>query len=141
MAIHQPNLRKRTLRSIHTAANHRVVNTTGNLAVRGIERTAKWVATDHVGTAQRSELMEIEQDVCFILADMALINRRAARNNDSVLAFIAGWVIDYGLYLFDLLWGFIWPILMMLIGSLLSAILIAAMVGLTFYLLFQFLIL
>jgi hypothetical protein len=141
MAIHQPNLRKRTLRSIHTAANHRVVNTTGNLAVRGIERTAKWVATDHVGTAQRSELMEIEQDVCFILADMALINRRAARNNESVLAFIAGWVVDYGLYVFDLLWGFIWPILMMLIGSLLSAILIAAMVGLTFYLLFQFLIL
>jgi hypothetical protein len=85
--------------------------------------------------------MEIEQDVCFILADMALINRRAARNNDSVLAFIAGWVMDYGLYVFDLLWGFIWPILMMLIGSLLSAILIAAMVGLTFYLLFQFLIL
>ena len=141
MAIHQPNLRKRTLRSIHTAANHRVVNTTGNLAVRGIERTAKWVATDHVGTAQRSELMEIEQDVCFILADMALINRRAARNNESVLAFIAGWVIDYGLYLFDLLWGFIWPILMMLVMNILSAILIAAFVGLTFYLLFQFLIL
>jgi hypothetical protein len=141
MAIHQPNLRKRTLRSIHNAANHRLVNTTGNLAVRGIERTAKWVATDHVGTAQRSELMEIEQDVFFILADMALINRRAARNNESVLAFIAGWVIDYGLYLFDLLWGFIWPILMMLIWNIFSAILIAALVGLTFYLLFQFLIL
>ena len=58
MAIHQPNLRKRTLRSIHAAANHRVVNTTGNLAVRGIERTAKWVATDHLGTAQRSQIME-----------------------------------------------------------------------------------
>jgi hypothetical protein len=141
MAIHQPNLRKRTLRSIHTAANHRLVNTTGNLAVRGIERTAKWFATDHVGTAQRSELMEIEQDVCFILADMALINRRAARNNESVLAFIAGWVIDYGLYLFDLLWGFIWPILMMLIWNIFSAILIAALVGLSLYLLFQLLIL
>lgn len=62
MAI-EPNFRKRTLRNIHTAANHRVVNTTGNLAVRSIERTAKWVATDHVGTAERSQLMEIEQDV------------------------------------------------------------------------------
>lgn len=140
-SIHQPNLRKITLRSIHTAANHRVVNTTGNLAVRGIERTAKWVATDHVGTAQRSELMATEQDLCFILADMALINRRAARNNESVLAFIAGWVIDYGLYVFDLLWGFIWPILMMLIWNIFSAILIAALVGLSLYLLFQFLIL
>jgi hypothetical protein len=130
----------RVFRNIHAAANHRVVNTTSNLAVRGVERTAKWVSTDHVGTAERSDLMALQQDASFIIAKMTLENRRSNRNNSNILTFIAGWVIDYGLYIFDLLWGFIWPILMMLILNILSAILIAALVGLTFYLLFQFLI-
>jgi hypothetical protein len=59
--------------------------------------------------------MEIKQDVCFILADMALMNIRTDINNNSILAFNAVWVVDYGLYVFDLLWGFIWHILMTLV--------------------------
>lgn len=131
----------RVFRNIHAAANHRAVNATGSIVARGIEKTAKWVATDHVGTAERSDLMALQQDASFIIAKMTLANRRANRNNSNILTFIAGWVIDYGLYIFDLLWGFIWPILLFIAWSLLSAILIAAFIGITFYVLFQLLIL
>ena len=123
----------RVLRNIHSTANHRVVNTAGNRIAWGIEKTAKWAATAHIGTVQRCDIMATCQDIAFDIAKMRLMNRRTIRNNDTLLAFIAGWVIDYVWYLFDLLWGFIGPILYLLI----TTVLVVLAVGGAFALLFM----
>ncbi len=56
------------LRNIKSAANHRSVKTTGNIAAKGIQNIAKWIATDHLETDQRSNIMALEQDLNFIIA-------------------------------------------------------------------------
>ena len=128
------------LRNIKSAANHRSVNATVSIAAKGIQNTAKWIATDHLETDQRSNIMALEQDLNFIIAKMVLMNRRTGRRNNNILEFVAGWVIDHMLFIFDLLWGFIWPFLLLIVWSILSAILVSGLICLTFYLLFQLLI-
>lgn len=128
------------LRNIKSAANHRSVNATGSIAAKGIQNTAKWIATDHLETDQRSNIMALEQDLNFIIAKMALMNRRTGRRNNNIPEFVAGWVIDHGLFILDLLWSFIWPFLLLIVWNILSAILVSGLICLTFYLLFQLLI-
>ncbi len=127
----------RVLRNIHSTANHRVANTAGNRIAWGIEKTAKWAATDHIGTVQRCNVMATCQDIAFDIAKMRLTTRRAARNNDTLLAFIAGWVIDYVWYLFDLLWGFIGPILYLLITTVLVVLAVGGAFALLFMVIFM----
>ena len=111
------NRSSRVIRNINSAANHRAVRTTGKYAVKGIEKAAKWMATDHTNAAQRTSLMELEQSINYSLASMTLGNRRVGRLNDSVYRLIntgvgdstfeiaVGWCIDHALYVWDLLWG------------------------------------
>ena len=126
----------KVIRNINSAANHRAVRTTGNIASKGLNKTAKWLITDHTGSTERSSMMELEQKVNFILADVELMNRRTARVIESTRRYIAtgihessldhsiGWCIDHALYVFDLLWGFIWPIVSYLLMTILMIVLI-----------------
>lgn len=82
--------------------------------MKGVEKTAKWLITDHTGATERCSIMELEQRVNFHLADINLMNRRMKRLNDSVHQLIdtgigdstfevaVGWLIDHALYVFDL---------------------------------------
>lgn len=53
------NRSTRVISNINAAENHRAVRT----AVKGIEKTAKWMATDHTGATERTSLMELEQSL------------------------------------------------------------------------------
>jgi hypothetical protein len=140
------NRSSRVISNINAAANHRAVRTT----VKGIEKTAKWMATDHTNAAQRTSLMELEQSMNYILASMTLGNRRMGRLNDSVyrlintgvgdstLEIVVGWLIDHSLFIFDLLWGFIWPIVFYLLMTIFTVLMVVMFYVIFFYALFWF---
>lgn len=144
--------RSQAIRNINSAANHRAVRTTGNIASKGLSKTAKWLVTDHTGSIERSNFMEMQQKVNFILADVALINRRTERVMESNRRYIAtgihdssldhtiGWCVDHALYIFDLLWGFILPIVSYLLMTILMIVLIIVFNVIFFYGLYLLLI-
>lgn len=99
----------KAVRNIKSAAN-RTLKTTGNAAVQGIEKTASWMATDHLGTSDSSNMMELEQSINFTIARILLVNRRTNTsynqlnneiNTDSQTSFfsiVCGLFIDHWLY-------------------------------------------
>lgn len=129
------NPQSKGIRNIKSAAN-RTLKTTSDVAVQGIEKTASWMATNHLGTSDSSNMMELEQSINFTIAKIRLVNRRANRsynqlNNEintdsqtSIYAIAWGWFIDHLLFIFDLLWGFIEPILTLIFLTIVKIVLI-----------------
>jgi hypothetical protein len=123
------------MHNIKSAAN-RTLKTTSTMAAQGIEKTASWMTTDHIGTSDSSIMMELGQSINFTMAKIRLVNRRADRsynqlNNEintdsqtSVYAIIWGWFIDHLLLVFDLLWGFVEPILTLIFITIVKIVLI-----------------
>jgi len=123
------------MRNIKSAAS-RTLKATSDVAVQGIDKTASWMATDHLGASDSSNMMELGQSINFTMAKIRLVNRRADRsykhlNNEintdsqtSVYAIIWGWSIDHLLFVFDLLWGFIEPILTLIFITIVKIVLI-----------------
>lgn len=143
--------RSKVIRNLKSATNT-TLRTTGNITSKGVNKTAKWLVTDHTNAIERSSMMELEQKVNFILADVALMNRRTERVMESTKRFIAtgiqdssldhtiGWCIDHALYIFDLLWGFIWPIVSYLLMTILMIVLIIVFNVIFFYVIYLLLI-
>jgi len=123
------------MRNIKAAAN-RTLKTTSDVAAQGIEKTASWMATDHIGASDSSSMMELGQSINFTMAKIRLVNRRADRsynqlNNEintdsqtSVIAIVWGWLIDHLFFAFDVLWGFIEPILTLIFLTIVKIVLI-----------------
>lgn len=142
--------RSKAIRNLKSATNS-TLRTTGNITSKGLNKTAEWLVTDHTNATERSSMMELEQKVNFILADVALMNRRTERVMESNRRYIAtgihdssldhtiGWWVDHSLYVFDLLWGFIWPIVSYLLMTVLMIVLIIVFNVIFFYALFWFL--
>jgi hypothetical protein len=142
--------RSKAIRNLKSATNS-TLRTTGNITSKGLNKTAKWLVTDHTNATERSSMMELEQKVNFILADVALMNRRTERVMESTRRYIAtgiqdssldhtiGWWVDHSVYIFDLVWGFIWPIVSYLLMTILMIVLIIVFNVIFFYALFWFL--
>jgi hypothetical protein len=125
----------KAIRNLRSAAKGITIST-GNTAVKGVEKTAKWMATDHTGSVENINLMQLQQRVSFLLARSFLTVRTIERANarvgrlidtgveDSKSEVFIGWLIDHLLYLRDLLWGFIGPMVTYLFFSLLSIVLV-----------------
>jgi len=98
------------------------LRTTGNVATKGIQKTAKWLVTDNTGATQRSSIMELERSANHHLASMTLSNRRLDRISENVrrltntnlghstFEIAVGWLVDHAFYICGQLWGFIWSI-------------------------------
>jgi hypothetical protein len=142
--------RSKAIRNIKSAANN-TLRTTGNIASKGVIKTAKCLVTDHTGSTQRIGIMELKQRINYSLARMALVNRRMKRSNEQVQRLIntglndsafegaSDWLIDHALYVFDLLWGYIWPIVSYLLCSIFIIVAIVVCNVIFFYALFWFL--
>jgi hypothetical protein len=142
--------RSKAIRNIKSAANN-TLRTTGNIASKGVIKTAKCLVTDHTGSTQRIGIMELKQRINYSLARMALVNRRMKRSNEQVQRLIntglndsafegaSDWLIDHALYVFDLLWGYIWPIVSYLLWSIFIIVAIVVCNVIFFYALFWFL--
>lgn len=118
------------MRNIKSAAN-RTLKTTSDTAAQGIEKTASWMATDHIGASDSSNLMELGQSINFTMAKIRLMNRRAntrynqiSESQTSIFAIVWGWFFDHLIFVFDLLWGGIEPILTLIFITIVKIVLI-----------------
>jgi hypothetical protein len=121
------------------------LSTTGNIASKGAEKTAKWLITDHTGATKRISIMEVQQKINHSLTGAALFIRRMKRSNkqiqrlmntgkgNSCFEVAIDWCIDHALYVFDLLWGLIWPIVSYLLMSILMIVMIIVFNVIYFY--------
>ena len=138
------NRNSKIIRNIRSAANHPAVRTTGNIVSKGVEKTAKWMVTDHTNATERMSIIGLQQSSNYLLASMVLGNRRVERRlrntgaGVSTFEVATGWLIDHALYVGDLLWGFIGPILLYLLMSILMVVLIVVFNFIFFYALFWF---
>lgn len=133
--------KSRVMRNLKSAASS-ILHTTGKGSMKGAESTAKWMATDHIGAAESSNLMGICQEVNYTIAAAHLSQRRMNRIADpkhtSIFAVITGWIVDHSIYILELLWGFIWPILAYILWTIFSLVLMVLLYILMFYVLYLF---
>lgn len=127
--------KSKAMRNLRSAAKG-IASSTGNTAAKGVEETAKWMATNHTGGIEDINLMQSQQSINSIAASMDLTIRTMERANarvgrfidtgveDSKSVVIMGWLVDHLLYLWDLIWGLIGPILSHLFFSLMSIVLV-----------------
>ena len=93
--------------------------------------------------------MEAQQSINFIFADIKLGNRRVRRGNlshlrlvetgkaDGYIRIVLGWIVDYSLFILDLLWGVIQPILLILYMLIIRIIIMITFTGIGFYILYK----
>ncbi|MGB2832942.1 MAG: hypothetical protein WBC07_08295 [Methylotenera sp.] len=126
------------------SAGKDILKFTGNASFKGADKTAKWMATDHIGTAESSKLIEMSQELNYAVAEARLFERRTqrlvedAQNKSGIFGVIYGWLVDHASYLLDLLWGFIWPIIVYLLWIIFSLVLMLLLYVLLFYVLYLF---
>jgi hypothetical protein len=95
--------------------------------------------------------MEAQQSINFLLSRSKLGNRRVKRSlqaherlvttgkEDGYLRIAYGWVVDYLLFILDLIWGVIQPILFILLMLVVRIVLIIIFTALGFYILYKLL--
>ena len=127
--------------------------TTGNIARKGIDKTAKWLVTDNPRATNRNHMKEVERSANHHLASMALSNRRLDRlsgsvrrlintgRGDSTFEVAVGWLVDHALHLWGLLWDLIWSIVSNLLMTIFSVLLVIMFNVIFFYALFWLLFL
>jgi len=126
------------------SAGKDILKFTGKASIKGAEETARWMATDHIGTAESSKLIEMSQELNYAVAESMLFKRRMQRlveeseSKSGIFGFIYGWLVDHAIYLLDLLWGFIWPIIVYLLWIIFSLVLMLLLYVLLFYVLYLF---
>ena len=93
--------------------------------------------------------MEAQQSINFIFADIKFSNRRTHRDNqaharlvktgeaDGYIKIALGWIVDYSLFIFDLLWGIVQPILFILYMLIIRIVFIIAITAIGFYILYK----
>ena len=129
------------------------LRTTGNIARKGIDKTAKWLVTDNPRATNRNHMKEVERSANHHLASMALSNRRLDRLSDNVRRLIntnvghstfeiaVGWLIDHAFFIWGQHWGFIWSILSDLLMAISSVLMVIIFNVIFFYTIFWFLFL
>ena len=152
MTIQKSNRNSKGIQNFKSATNN-TLRTSGLIATKGIEKTAKWLVTDQTRATQRASMMKLEQSAKYSLASMALSNRRLERISNSVHQLIntsvgnstfevaVGWLIDHAFYVWSLLWGIIWSIVSDLLMTIFSALLIILFNVIFFYTIFWLLFL
>jgi hypothetical protein len=61
------------------SAGKDILKFTGKASTKGVDKTAKWMATDHIGTAESSMLIEMSQEQNYAVAEARLFKRRMQR--------------------------------------------------------------
>jgi hypothetical protein len=139
MPSNKSNRNKRNRSTFLPIANH-LLTTTG----KGIEKTFKWMATDHSRSPEYLSVTETLQNFNYFLARQALISRRLNRNMNRIYTtpsrneLVRDWLIDHLLFTRDILWGFMKPILENIFYGLLRLVTIILVNCIFFYALFKF---
>lgn len=94
--------------------------------------------------------MEAQQSINFIFADIKFRNRRMHSGNkaharlvatgkeDGYIRIAFDWILDYLMFILDMLWGVILPIVLILVMLIIRIVLIVVCTAVGFYLLYKF---
>ena len=124
------------------SAGKDILKFTGKASFKGVDKTARWMATDHIGTAESSKLIEMSQELNYAVAESRLFERRMQRlveeseNKSGIFGVIYGWLVDHTIYLLDLLWGYTWPLIVYLLWIIYTLVVMVILYALLFYVLF-----
>ena len=152
MTIQNASRNSKATRNLKSATIN-TLRTTGLIATKGIEKTAKWLISEDTSTTQRNNLIELERSANHHLDSMSLSNRRLKRLSNSVRRLIntgkgvnifevaVGWLVDHALHLWCLLWGLIWSLVSSLLMTIFSVLLIILFNVIFFYTIFWLLFL
>lgn len=105
--------RNRKQRSTLIPIANQLLNTTG----KGVEKTFKWMATDHSRSPEYLSVTEALQSLNYMRAHQILSTRRLDRNMNHIYStptrneFVRDWLIDHLLFARDIIWGFMKPLL------------------------------
>ena len=125
-----------------------LLNTSSSLANKTIHGLAKHQSETNKTTQHYTNIIEAQQSINFIFADMKLGNRRMHRENqsharlvetgesDGYIRIALGWIVDYLLFILDLMWGVVQPILLILYMLIIHTLLIIFFTVVGLYLLY-----
>lgn len=126
-----------------------LLNTSSNATHAAIQGLSKHQTETNKTTQRYTNIMEVQQSINFILADMKFSNRRMRRENqaherlvetgkaDGYIRVALGWIIDYSLFILDLIWGVIQPIVLILVMLIIRIVLIIVFTAIGFYILYE----
>ena len=126
-----------------------LLNTSSSAANKAIQGFAKHRSNTNKTTQRYANIMEAQQSINFILADMKFSNRRMRRENqsharlvetgeaDGYIRIAFGWIVDYSLFILDLIWGVIQPIVLILVMLIIRIVLIIFFTAIGFYILYK----
>ena len=143
------NYRKPKLSTTTKQVSKSLLNTSSNVANKALQGLAKHQSETNKTTQRYTNIMEAQQSINFILSDIKLINRRMHSENqaharlvetgkaDGCIRIALGWIVDYLLFIVDLIWGVIQPILLILYMLIIRIIIMIAFTGIGFYILYK----
>lgn len=142
--------RKQKLTTSAKQVSKSLLNTSSNAANKITRGLARQQSETNITTRRYTNVMEAQQSINFIFANIRLRNRRMHRENlgherlvktgkvDGYIRIAWGWLIDYLMFVIDLIWGVIQPILLILVMLIVRIVLIVVCTAAGFYLLYKF---
>lgn len=119
--------RKQKLSTTAKQVSNSLLSTSSNAAHKAIQGLAKHQSQTVETTSRYTNIMEAQQSINFIFADIKFSHRRMQRENltherllttaiaEGYIRIAFGWIIDCLLLVLDLIWGVIQPILLILV--------------------------
>lgn len=141
----------RTPKLGHTAkqVSKSLLETSTSLSHKTFRSFTKHQSETNETTNRYINIMEAQQSINFIFADIKLRNRRMHRENlgherlvetgkpDGYIRIAWGWLVDYLLFVLDLIWGVIQPIVLIFVMLIVRIVLIIFYTTLGFYLIYK----
>ena len=141
--------RKPKLSTTTKQVSKSLLNSSSSVARKAIRSISKYQSETNKTTHRYANIMEAQQSINFIFADIKLNNRRMHRENqaharlvesgeaDGYIRITLGWIVDYSLFILDLIWGVIQPIVLILVMLIIRIVLIIVFSAIGFYILYK----
>ena len=126
-----------------------LLNTSSSAAQKAIHGLAKHQSETNKTNHRYTNIMEAQKSINSIFAVMKFSNRRMRRENqsharlvetgeaDGYIRIALGWVVDYILFILDLIWGVVQPILLILFMLIIRIVLTIIFTAIGFYILYK----
>ena len=126
-----------------------LLNTSSNAVNKATQCLAKHQSETNETNNRYINIMEAQQSINFILANIRLRSRRMHRENlgherlvasgkeDGYLRVASGWIVDHLLFVLSLIWGVIQPIVLIFVMLIMRVVLITVFTFLGFYILYE----
>jgi ABC-type multidrug transport system fused ATPase/permease subunit len=126
-----------------------LLNTSTSAAQKSFQVLARHQSEANETNNRYINIMEAQQSINFIFANIRLRSRRMHRENlgherlvetgkpDGYIRVAWGWILDYFIFVLSLIWGVFQPILLILVMLIIRIVLITVFTFLGFYILYE----